>query len=188
MLDEMCAALGGRAAEDIVFGEVSTGALSDLEKVTKQAYSMVSIYGLNEAIGNISFYDSSGQSDYSFQRPYSEKTAELIDTEVKQIVDDAYKRTIELLKANRTHLNQLAEFLLEKEVIFKEDMEKIFGKRPFHKEEAPLIHEGDERPEAAEKLPEETASVESNDLSTSSEENKEAPTPNPQEEDNKVKE
>jgi cell division protease FtsH len=145
MLDEMCAALGGRAAEDIVFGEVSTGALSDLEKVTKQAYSMVSIYGLNDKIGNISFYDSSGQSDYSFQKPYSEKTAELIDSEVKGIIDNAYERTLNILKDNRDKLNQLAELLLDKEVIFKEDMEQIFGKRPFVKDEEPLIHDEEEK-------------------------------------------
>jgi ATP-dependent Zn protease len=134
MIDEMCAALGGRASEEIVFGEVSTGALSDLEKVTKQAYAMVSVYGLNDKIGNISFYDSSGQSEYSFQKPYSEKTAETIDSEVKLMIDDAYKRTIGILNANRDKLNALAELLLEKEVIFKEDMETIFGKRTFNKE------------------------------------------------------
>jgi len=145
MLDEMCAALGGRAAEEIVFGEVSTGALSDLEKVTKQAYNMVSIYGLNDKIGNISFYDSSGQSDYSFQKPYSEKTAETIDAEAKLIIDNAYIRTKKILSENREKLNELAELLLEKEVIFKEDMERIFGARPFIKDEAPLIHNEDEK-------------------------------------------
>jgi ATP-dependent metalloprotease FtsH len=140
MMDEMCAALGGRAAEQVVFGEVSTGALSDLEKVTKQAYSMVSVYGLNDKIGNISFYDSSGQSDYSFSKPYSEKTAELIDEEVKIIVDGAYQRTMQILHDNRDKLNQLAELLLEKEVIFKEDMVRIFGEKNTSKEEQPLIH------------------------------------------------
>ncbi|MEZ4721239.1 MAG: ATP-dependent zinc metalloprotease FtsH [Flavobacteriales bacterium] len=144
MLDEMCAALGGRASEEIVFGEVSTGALSDLEKVTKQAYSMVSVYGLNDKIGNISFYDSSGQSDYSFQKPYSDKTAELIDEEVKNIVDEAYDRTKQILGDNRDKLNKLAELLLEKEVIFKEDMENIFGKRQFNRDEEPLIHDSNE--------------------------------------------
>ncbi len=144
MMDEMCAALGGRAAEEIIFGEVSTGALSDLEKITKQAYSMVSIYGLNDKIGNISFYDSSGQSDYSFQRPYSEKTAELIDNEVKALVDKAYVRTKQILNANKDKLTELAELLLEKEVIFKEDMERIFGSRSFSKDEEPLIHEADQ--------------------------------------------
>lgn len=149
MLDEMCAALGGRAAEEIVFGEVSTGALSDLEKVTKQAYAMVSIYGLNKKIGNISYYDSSGQSDFAFNKPYSEKTAELIDDEVKSIVETSYKRTKKILTENREKLNKLAELLLEKEVIFKEDMERIFGKRPLIEEDEPLIHN-----ESAESSPE----------------------------------
>jgi cell division protease FtsH len=144
----MCAALGGRAAEEIVFGEVSTGALSDLEKVTKQAYAMVSVYGLNDKIGNISFYDSSGQSEYSFNKPYSEKTAEVIDQEVKSIIDGAYVRTLKILRENREHLNKLAELLLDKEVIFKEDMEAIFGKRKFNKEEEPLIHNEDDSPES----------------------------------------
>lgn len=144
MMDEMCAALGGRAAEDVVFGEVSTGALSDLEKVTKQAYSMVSVYGLNDKIGNISFYDSSGQNEYAFSKPYSEKTAELIDSEVKLIVDEAYARTKQILVDNRTKLNELAELLLEKEVIFKEDMVRIFGERTQPQEEQPLIHKEDE--------------------------------------------
>ncbi len=145
MIDEMCAALGGRAAEEIVFGEISTGALSDLEKITKQAYNMVSIYGLNDKIGNVSFYDSSGQSDYSFHKPYSEKTAETIDAEAKSIIDQAYIRTKKILVENRDKLNELAELLLEKEVIFKEDMERIFGKRPFIKDEAPLIHNDDDK-------------------------------------------
>lgn len=144
IMDEMCAALGGRASEEIVFGEVSTGALSDLEKVTKQAYAMVSVYGLNDKIGNISFYDSSGQSEYSFNKPYSEKTAEVIDQEVKSIIDGAYVRTLKILRENREHLNKLAELLLDKEVIFKEDMEAIFGKRKFNKEEEPLIHNEDD--------------------------------------------
>ena len=144
ILDEMCAALGGRAAEQVVFNEITTGALSDLEKVTKQAYSMVSIYGLNEAIGNISFYDSRGNSDYNFQKPYSDKTAELMDTEVKKIVEKQYARAKDLLSKNQDKLTQLANQLLEKEVIFKEDLEKIFGKRPFEKEEH-LIPEGNEK-------------------------------------------
>lgn len=135
ILDEMCAALGGRAAEKVIFDEITTGALSDLEKVTKQAYSMVSVYGLNEAIGNISFYDSRGSSDYNFQKPYSDKTAELMDTEVKKIVEAQYARAKDLLSKNKDKLTQLANQLLEKEVIFKEDLVKIFGKRPFEKEE-----------------------------------------------------
>lgn len=134
MLDEVCAALGGRAAEEIIFGKVSTGALSDLERITKQAYAMVTVYGLNEKIGNISFYDSSGQ-EFMMQKPYSDKTAQIIDEEVKKFVDMAYIRTKELLMENKTKLEQLAKQLLDKEVIFREDLERIFGKRPFDKEE-----------------------------------------------------
>ena len=131
MFDEMCAALGGRAAEDVMYGKVSTGALSDLEKVTKQAYAMVTIYGLNERVGNISFYDSSGQSEYSFGKPYSEKTAQAIDEEVSKIVEGQYQRAKRILTENKDKLTALAMQLLEKEVIFKEDLEKIFGDRPF---------------------------------------------------------
>ena len=134
LLDEMCAALGGRAAEEIIFGKISTGALSDLEKVTKQAYAMVSIYGLSDEIGNISFYDSSGQSDYSFSKPYSEKTAELIDQEVKNMVEAAYQRTLGILRENKDKLTLLADKLLEKEVIFRDDLELIFGKSKFEEE------------------------------------------------------
>lgn len=135
MLDEMCAALGGRASEEIVFGKVSTGALSDLEKVTKQAYAMVSIYGLNEKIGNISFYDSTGQQEYAFGKPYSEKTAQTIDEEVKKLIDMAYDRTKKILTENKAKLATLASKLLEREVIFREDLEEIFGKRPYDKED-----------------------------------------------------
>lgn len=131
MLDEMCAALGGRAAEQVIFGKVSTGALSDLEKITKQAYAMVSVYGLNDKVGNISFYDSSGQSEYSFSKPYSEKTGQIIDEEVSKMVEEAYDRTLKILSENKDKLTLLAEKLLEKEVIFKDDLEKIFGKRAF---------------------------------------------------------
>jgi cell division protease FtsH len=134
MLDEVCAALGGRAAEEIIFGKVSTGALSDLERITKQAYAMVTVYGLNEKIGNISFYDSTGQ-EFMMQKPYSDKTAQIIDEEVKKFVDMAYIRTKELLMENKSKLEQLAKQLLDKEVIFREDLERIFGKRPFDKEE-----------------------------------------------------
>ena len=136
MMDEICAALGGRAAEEIVFGAISTGALSDLEKITKQAYAMVSIFGLNDKIGNISFYDSSGGNEFAFNKPYSEKTAELIDSEVSKMISEAYIRTKNILIAHKDQLNLLAGALLEKEVIFKEDLEQIFGKRPF--EEKPL--------------------------------------------------
>jgi len=134
LIDEMCAALGGRAAEEIMFGKVSTGALSDLEKVTKQAYAMVSIYGLSEKVGNISYYDSSGQSDYSFSKPYSEKTAELIDAEVKNLIETSYIRTKKILEENKDKLIALAEKLLEKEVIFRDDLEDIFGKSIFEAE------------------------------------------------------
>jgi cell division protease FtsH len=134
LLDEMCAALGGRAAEQVVFGKISTGALSDLEKVTKQAYAMVTYYGLDSSIGNLSFYDSSGQQDYSFQRPYSEKTAERIDKAVSDLVERMYLKTIKILEEHKDKLTTLAETLLEKEVIFKDDLEKIFGKRTFQRD------------------------------------------------------
>lgn len=143
ILDEMCAALGGRAAEEVIFDEISTGALSDLEKTTKQAYAMVTVYGLNKEIGNISFYDSSGSSDYNFTKPYSEKTSELIDQEVKKIVEKQYKRAKKLLSDHRDKLDTLANLLLEKEVIFKENLIEIFGKRPYDSEE-PLIPHGEE--------------------------------------------
>ena len=138
ILDEMCAALGGRAAEEIVFGKVSTGALSDLEKITKQAYACIVYYGLNDKIGNISYYDSSGQSEYTFSKPYSENTARTIDEEVKKMTDIAYAKTKQILMSNKDKLTMLAEKLLEKEVIFKEDLEDIFGKRPFDKHEEVL--------------------------------------------------
>ncbi|MBC3757365.1 ATP-dependent zinc metalloprotease FtsH [Hyunsoonleella sp. SJ7] len=135
MLDEMCAALGGRAAEKVIFDKISTGALSDLEKVTKQARAMVTIYGLSDKVGNLTYYDSSGQSEYGFTKPYSEKTAELIDREISDIVEEQYQRAVKLLEDNKDKLTELAEVLLEKEVIFKDNLEKIFGKRPFEKEE-----------------------------------------------------
>ena len=135
MLDEMCAALGGRAAEKVIFDKISTGALSDLEKVTKQARAMVTIYGLSDKIGNLTYYDSSGQNEYGFSKPYSEKTAELIDKEISDIIEKQYQRAIKLLEENKDKLTQLAEVLLEKEVIFKDNLEKIFGERTFDKEE-----------------------------------------------------
>ncbi|MGM0932278.1 MAG: ATP-dependent zinc metalloprotease FtsH [Bacteroidota bacterium] len=134
MLDEMCAALGGRAAEKVIFDKISTGALSDLEKVTKQAKAMVTIYGLNEAVGNLTYYDSSGQSEYNFTKPYSERTSELIDKEISNLIEAQYKRAIALLTENKDKLTQLADILLDKEVIFKDDLEKIFGARPFEKD------------------------------------------------------
>jgi len=131
MLDEMCAALGGRAAEKVIFNKISTGALSDLEKVTRQAKAMVSIYGLNDTLGNITYYDSSGQTDYNFSKPYSEQTAQVIDKEISKIIEKQYKRAIDLLKNSQEKLKQLADRLLEKEVIFKDDLENILGKRPY---------------------------------------------------------
>ncbi len=127
--DEICAALGGRASEEIFFGKISTGALSDLEKITKQAYAMVTIYGLNDKVGNISYYDSSGQQEYTFGKPYSEHTAQIIDEEVKKLIDKAYTRTKDLLLNHKEELHTLANRLLEREVLFKEDLEQIFGKR-----------------------------------------------------------
>lgn len=136
MLDEMCATMGGRAAEKVMFNKISTGALSDLEKVTKQARAMVTIYGLNDELGNITYYDSSGQSEYGFTKPYSEETAQKIDEEISKIIEEQYKRAISILEKNKDKLTQLADRLLEKEVIFKDDLEKIFGKRPFEKEDS----------------------------------------------------
>lgn len=132
MLDEMCMAFGGRAAEDIVFGKISTGALSDLERITKMAYSIVTIYGMNKEIGNMSFYDSKA-NDYSFQKPYSEATSEKIDREVKSIIDEAYERTKSLLMQHRQYLDVIAKELLEKEILFQADLERLIGKRPFEK-------------------------------------------------------
>jgi cell division protease FtsH len=134
MLDEMCATMGGRAAERVIFDKISTGALSDLEKVTRQARAMVTIYGLNEKLGNITYYDSSGQSDYNFSKPYSEDTARVIDTEISKLIEEQYQRAISILETNKEKLTQLADILIEKEVIFKDDLETIFGKRPFDKE------------------------------------------------------
>lgn len=135
IFDEMCAALGGRAAEEIMFNRVSTGALSDLEKITKQAFASIVYYGLNDKIGNVSYYDSSGQQEYQFGKPYSEHTAQTIDEEIKKLIDKAYVKTKELLNEHKAKLTLLAEKLLEKEVIFRDDLEVIFGKRPFDKEE-----------------------------------------------------
>lgn len=135
MLDEMCATLGGRAAEQIIFGKISTGALSDLVKVTRQARAMVTVYGLNDKIGNITYYDNNGQSEFGFTKPYSEETAKQIDEEISKIVEHEYIRALSLLRKHKKKLSELAEHLLEKEVIFKDDLVSIFGKRPFEKEE-----------------------------------------------------
>lgn len=135
LLDQMCSVLGGRAAEELTFGQISTGAQNDLEKATKQAYAMVSIFGMSEKIGNLSYYDSTGQSDFSFTKPYSEKTAELIDAEVKDLVESSYSRAKELLKSYQDQHREVAELLLEREVIFSDDLERILGKRPWKEEE-----------------------------------------------------
>ncbi len=131
IMDELCATLGGRASEEITFNKVSTGALNDLERVTKQAYALVAFYGMSEVVGNISYYDSSGQNDYSFVKPYSEKTSEVIDTEAKRIVEEQYQRAKQLLLDHKDGLEKLGNLLLEKEVIFSDDLEEIFGKRLF---------------------------------------------------------
>ena len=147
MLDEMCATLGGRAAEQVIFNNISTGALSDLEKVTKRAQAMVTIYGLNDKIGNISYYDSSGQSEYNFGKPYSEHTAKTIDEEISKLIENQYQRAIRILTENKDKLEALAGKLLEKEVIFREDLEEIFGKRawePEEKENRPIENEPEE--------------------------------------------
>jgi len=133
MLDEMCATMGGRAAEKIVFDKISTGALSDLEKVTKQAKAMVTVYGLNEKLGNITYYDSSGQGEYNFNKPYSEDTAKVIDEEISKLIEGQYERAQAILTEHKTKLIALADLLCEKEVIFQQDLENIFGKRPFDK-------------------------------------------------------
>ncbi|MGB2398115.1 MAG: ATP-dependent zinc metalloprotease FtsH [Flavobacteriaceae bacterium] len=135
MLDEMCATLGGRAAEKIVFNKISTGALSDLEKVTRQAKAMVTVYGLNDQIGNITYYDSTGQTDYNFSKPYSEETAQTIDKEISKIIEKQYARACKLVKENKDKLTELANRLLEKEVIFKDDLISILGERPFDKKD-----------------------------------------------------
>ena len=140
MLDEMCATLGGRAAEKIIFNKISTGALSDLEKVTQQAKAMVTVYGLNEQIGNITYYDSSGQSDYNFSKPYSEETAQTIDKEISKIVEKEFIRACKIIKSHKSKLDTLAKRLLEKEVIFKDDLINILGNRPFGEMKEPVVN------------------------------------------------
>ena len=139
MLDEMCATLGGRAAEKVIFNEISTGALNDLEKVTKQARAMVTVYGLNEKIGNLTYYDSSSGNEYGFTKPYSEKTAELIDQEISKMIEEQYQRAISILNKHKDKLTELATVLLDKEVIFKDNLQKIFGDRPYSKLETNAI-------------------------------------------------
>ena len=149
MLDEMCATLGGRAAEKVVFNKISTGALSDLEKVTRQAKAMVTVYGLNEELGNITYYDSTGQSDYNFSKPYSEDTAQKIDKEISKLIEGQYERAIKLVKDNEDKLTILAERLLEKEVLFKDDLLNILGERPFDKKDEEVEVEKEKKDESA---------------------------------------
>jgi len=151
MFHEMVATLGGRAAEQIIFGHISTGALNDLEKVSKQAFAMVTYYGLNEKIGNVSYYDSTGQSDYAITKPFSEKTAEVIDQEVSKLIESAYQEALRILNEHKDGLTQLAEKLIDREVIFADDLETIFGKRPWVTEERNFKREdGEERKEESE--------------------------------------
>ena len=133
MLDEMCSTLAGRAAEELEFGKISTGALNDLEKVTKQAYAMVTYYGMGKNLGNVSYFDSSGQNEYGFTKPYSEETAQAIDEEVSKIIEEQYERAKSILIENKEKHADLANLLLEREVIFSEDLEQIFGKRKMSK-------------------------------------------------------
>jgi cell division protease FtsH len=130
LLDEMAATLGGRAAEEIFLGRISTGALNDLERVTRQAYAMISYFGMSDSLGNMSYYDSTGRSDMGFTKPYSDKTAQQIDSEVKALIDSTYQKAKSILEEHREQMEQLAEKLLEREVIFTEDVEEILGKRP----------------------------------------------------------
>ena len=150
MLDEICAAMGGRAAEDVFFGKISTGALSDLEKVTKQAYAMVSIYGLSSKVGNISYYDSSGQQS-GFTKPYSEERAQLIDKEVSQILEQQYQRAKDILLAHKEKVKKLGSELLENEVIFKDDLSKIFGERQWKSYEEEQLLKLDEEKKVSKK-------------------------------------
>jgi cell division protease FtsH len=156
LFDEITATLAGRASEEIVFGKISTGALSDLERVTKQAFAMVAYYGLNPKVGNVCFYDSTGRSDMGFTKPFSEKTAELIDEEVHNMLEEAYERAKNILSEHRDQLDKLANLLIEKEVVFREDLENIYGKRPFDKEETE---------ESKEKEPDNSSSTTENDTS-----------------------
>jgi cell division protease FtsH len=172
LLDQMCSALGGRAAEELVFSKISTGALSDLEKITKQAYAMVSIYGLNKRVGNISFYDSQGRD--AFTKPYSDETAKIIDEEVSKLVESQYQRALKILTENKAKLELLAEKLLIDEVIFKENLEEIFGKRPW--DPAELI---EEKENGSKDSASENEQLPSSEVSPSEENQPEDPTENP---------
>ncbi|MFC2150928.1 ATP-dependent zinc metalloprotease FtsH [Bacteroidota bacterium] len=174
LLDEMCAALGGRVAEELMFGKISTGAMNDLEKITKQAYAMIAYFGMSEKVGHVSFYDSSGQYDMGFTKPYSEKTAELIDNEVKNLIEEAYKRSIEILKKHKDGLTKLAGILLEKEVIFTEDLERIFGKRPWkthHEKEDEVKKELEEKRKKENQIKEAEKSLKENSVKNDTTEN-----------------
>ncbi len=135
MFDEITSLVAGRAAEEIVFGQISTGALNDLERATKMAFSLVAYYGMSPKIGNISYYDSTGQSEWNFTKPFSEHTNETIDSEVKRMVEEAYKRAKDIILGSREKLDQLANLLFEREVIFREDVEQIYGPRPWSEEQ-----------------------------------------------------
>jgi cell division protease FtsH len=156
LIDQMCMALGGRAAEDLVFGRISTGALSDLERITKMAYGMVTMYGMNEKIGNVSFYDSKA-NDYVFNKPYSEATAETIDQEVHKLIESCYKRTRDLLASKADQLENIAKELLEKEILFQQDLEPILGPRPFNKETTLQERMREKNPEPVDAIVEEPA-------------------------------
>jgi cell division protease FtsH len=153
LIDEMCMTLGGRAAEEIIFGKISTGALSDLERITKMAYSMVSVYGMNEKLGNVSFYESKSDG-YKMTKPYSEATAEMIDQEVSKLIQFAYTRVLDLLRKHQAELEILAKELLEKEILFQADLERLIGKRPFEKETTYQAFTNKKEPAVVESAPE----------------------------------
>jgi cell division protease FtsH len=183
IMDEMCATLGGRAAEEVFMNQNSTGAINDLERVTKRAYAMVAYFGMSEKLPNMSYYDSTGNSDYGFTKPYSERTAEIIDEEARDIVADQYKRAKKILSDNAEGHNKLAELLIEREVIFAEDLEKVFGKRAWISRNDELMAQNggtdilDDAPEvkaieATEVAPEVANTVLVEDNTTTTEENK----------------
>ncbi|WP_100628108.1 ATP-dependent zinc metalloprotease FtsH [Algoriphagus formosus] len=174
LIDEMCMTLGGRAAEEIVFGKISTGALSDLERITKMAYSIVSVYGMNEKLGNVSFYDSKSDG-YKMTKPYSEATAEMIDQEVHKLIEFAYHRTLDLLKERREELETLAKELLEKEILFQSDLEKLIGKRPFAKETTYQAYTNGKNKEEVKKAEDAEVKAKSEEVSSEAEDKKEVP-------------
>ncbi|MCH3924524.1 MAG: ATP-dependent zinc metalloprotease FtsH [Bacteroidales bacterium] len=163
MMDQMISLLGGRASEEVVFGEVSTGALNDLERATKQAFAMVTYYGLDKEIGNLSYYDSSGQSEYSLQKPYSEKTSETIDKQVKTMIEQAYQTAKTILVNNREKLDELAKILVEREVIFREDVEKIYGKRPWDEDKIDEINDNSKEKIEEDKEKQDNQSIDNQD-------------------------